>query len=85
MNLTFLSVHGVEEPPNWKLSCDPNSSMMVGGLRSPCMNVCYHRDCKDRLGRSLTSYDGVFEFECEKEFFYLECAARSIQEEVVGE
>ena len=31
------------------------------------------------------SYDGVFEFECEKEFFYLECAARSIQEEVVGE
>ena len=49
------------------------------------MNVCYHRDCKDRLGRSLTSYDGVFEFEHEKEFFYLECATHSIQEEVVGE
>ena len=30
------------------------------------------------------SYDGVFEFECEKEFFYLECATRSIREEVVG-
>ena len=77
----FLSIHGVEEPPNWKLSCDPNGSVMVGGLRSPCMNVCYHRDCKDRLGGSLTSYDGVFEFEREKEFFYLECAARSIRED----
>ena len=78
----FLSIHGVEEPPNWKLSCDPNGSMMVDGLRSPCMNVCYHRDCKDRSGGSLTFYDGVFEFECEKEFFYLECAALSIREVV---
>ena len=52
---------------------DPNGSLMIGGLQSPCMNACYEEDHLDRTGRVLTSFDGVFEFEREKEFFYLEC------------
>ena len=44
------------------------------------MNACYEEDHLDRTGRVLTSFDGVFEFEREKEFFYLECNIHSLKE-----
>ena len=68
----FLSV----QPSGWFLQTDPNGSLMIGGLRLPCMNACYDNDHIDRV---LQSYDGVFEFEREKEFFYLECSIHSIR------
>ena len=71
----FLNV----KPSGWLVKTDPNSSLMIGGLRSPCMNACYDNDHIDRIGRVLRSYDGVFEFEREKEFFYLECSIHSIK------
>ena len=49
---------------------------MIGGLRSPCMNSCFDEDGMDRTGRCLRSYDGVFEYEREKE--YLENSIQSI-------
>ena len=64
----------------WCMKPDPNDSLMIGGLRSPCMNACYDEDYLDRTGRVLTSFDGVFEFEREKEFIYLECNIRSLKE-----
>ena len=64
----FLSI----DPSGWLLSKDPNGSLMIGGLCSPCMNALHHIDHVDRMGRVLRSFDGVFEFEREKEMFYLE-------------
>ena len=45
---------------------------MIGGLRSPCINALHHIDHVDRVGHVLCSFDGVFEFEREKEMFHLE-------------
>ena len=45
----FISV----QPCDWFLQTDPNGSLMIGGLRSPCMNVCYDDDHIDRVGRVL--------------------------------
>ena len=56
----------------WLLSKDPNRSLMIGGLRSPCMNALHHIDHVNRVGRVLRSFNGVFEFKREKEMFYLE-------------
>ena len=64
----------------WCVKPDPNGSLMIGGLRSPCMNACYEGDHLDRTGQVLTSFDGVFEFEREKELFYLECYIHSLKE-----
>ena len=58
---------------------DPNGSLMIGGLRSLCMNARYYVDHVDRVGRVLHSFDGMFEFEIEKEFFYLECSICSLR------
>ena len=68
----FLSVD--DSSSGWCVKPDPNGSLMIGGLRSPCMNACYEEDHLDRTGRVLTS------FEREKEFFYLECSIRSLKE-----
>ena len=72
----FLLCYGNEL--NWHTRADPNSSMMTGGLRSPCTNAHYYVDCVDRMGCVLRSFDGMFEYEREKEFFYLECNIRLI-------
>ena len=53
----------------WTLTKDPNGSMLTEGLRSSCMNTHYFVDLVDRVGRVLCSFDGVFEFERENEFF----------------
>ena len=71
----FLSI----EPMGWKLRKDPNGSLMIGGLRSPCMNARYPIDHVDRLGQVLRSFDGVFEFEREREFYYIEYNMRSLR------
>ena len=52
---------------------------MIRGLRSPCMNARYPIDHVDRLGRVLRSFDGVFEFEREREFYYIEYNMRSLR------
>ena len=62
----------------WTLRKDPNGSMLTRGLRSPCMNACHFVDHVDRVGRVLRSFNGVFEFEREKEFFYIEYNVRSL-------
>ena len=63
---------------NWHTQADPNSSTMIGGLRSPCMNAHYYIDCIDRVGSVLRSFNGMFEYKREKKFFYLECNIRLI-------
>ena len=62
----------------WTLTKEPNGSMLIGGLRSPCMNAHHFMDHVDRVGRVLRSFDGVFEFEREKEFFYIEYNVHSL-------
>ena len=49
---------------------------MIGRLRSPCMNALHLIDHVDRVGHVLCLFDGVFEFEREKEMFYLESNIR---------
>ena len=64
------------DPSGWLLSKDPNGSLMIGRLRSPCMNALHLIDHVDRVGHVLCLFDGVFEFEREKEMFYLESNIR---------
>ena len=62
----------------WTLTKDPNGSVLIGELRSPCMNALHFMDHMDRVGRMLRSFNGVFEFEREKEFFYVEYNVHSL-------
>ena len=62
----------------WTLTKDPNGSVLIGGPWSPCMNAHHFVDHMDRAGRMLRSFDGIFEFEGEKEFFYIEYNVHSL-------
>ena len=44
----FLSVD--DSSSGWCVKPDLNGSLMIGGLRSPCMNACYEEDHLDRTG-----------------------------------
>ena len=56
----------------WTVFPTINNCLMIGGLRSPCLNSCVDRDGVDRVGTCLRSFDGIFEYERDKEYFYLE-------------
>ena len=51
------------------------SDLMTGGLRSPCPNASYvlrNFNVHDTLGMNFGTFDGIFEYEREKEMFYIE-------------
>ena len=56
----------------WTVSPTLNNCLMIGGLRLPCLNSCVDRDSVDRVGACLRLFDGIFEYEQDKEYFYLE-------------
>ena len=56
----------------WTVFPTINNCLMIGGLRSPCLNSCMDCDGVDRVGACLRSFDGIFEYERDKEYFYLE-------------
>ena len=56
---------------DWDLTTDDGVSFMLGGLRSPCFMACYSMDLKDKLGKRLRSFDGLFESEREKKLIIL--------------
>ena len=60
----------------WTVSPALNNCLMIGGLRSPCLNSCVDRDDVDRVGACLRSFDGIFEYDRDKEYFYLEHSIR---------
>ena len=62
----------------WTVFPTVNNCLMIGGLRSPCLNSCMDRDGVDRVGACLRSFDGIFEYERDKEYFYLEHSIRSV-------
>ena len=45
---------------------------MIGGLQSPCLNSCVDCDGVNRVGACLRLFDGIFGYERNKEYFYLE-------------
>ena len=61
-----------------KLSRDDHLGLMVGGLRSPCLNAMYPIHSRDELGLQMRTFDGIFENEREKETFYVECMVRCL-------
>ena len=63
---------------DWRISDDPNGSITVGGLRSLCLNSCQFVDKVDRVGRTLYSFDSLFNFEREKETFCIEVLIRCL-------
>ena len=63
---------------NWDLTTDDGVSFMIRGLRSPCFNACYSMDLKDKLGKTLRSFDGLFESEREKKIYYTESMLRRL-------
>ena len=56
----------------WTVFPTINNCLMIGGLRSPCLNSCMDLDGVNRVGTCLRSFDGIFEYERDKEYFYLE-------------
>ena len=63
---------------DWDLTTDDGVSFMIGGLRLPCFNACYSMDSKDKLGKTLQSFDGLFESEREKETYHTESMLRRL-------
>ena len=63
---------------DWRISDNPNGSITIGGLRSLCLNSCQFVDKVDRVGRTLYLFDGLFDFEREKETFYVEVLIRRL-------
>ena len=51
---------------DWRISDDPNGSVTIGGLRSLCLNSCQFVDKVDRVGKTLYSFDGLFNFKRER-------------------
>ena len=47
----------------WTVFPTINNCLMIGGLRSPCLNLCMDHDSVDRVGACLRSFDGIFEYE----------------------
>ena len=62
----------------WTVFPAVNNCLMIGGLRSPCLNSCVDHDGVDRVGACLRSFDGIFEYERDKEYFYLEHSIRLV-------
>ena len=60
----------------WTVSPTLNNCLMIGGLWSPCLNSCMDRDGVNRVGACLRSFDSIFEYERDKEYFYLEHSIR---------
>ena len=63
---------------DWRISDDPNGSITTGGLGSLCLNSCQFVDKVYRVGRTLYSFDGLFDFKREKETFYIEVLIRCL-------
>ena len=64
--------HDTSELHDWAITNNPNGSLTIGGLRSPCPNSRYFVDNVDRVGRVIYSFDQTFTTECEKEMYYVE-------------
>ena len=43
--------------------CKEDNSLMIGGLRLPCLNGCYSVNSCNELGMTLRTFDGIFESE----------------------
>ena len=62
----------------WTVFPAVNNCLMIGGLRSLCLNSSVDRDGVNRVGACLRSFDGIFEYERDKEYFYLEHSIRLV-------
>ena len=62
----------------WTVFPTVNNCLMIGGLQSPCLNSCVDHDGVNRVGTCLRSFDGIFEYERDKEYFYLEHSIRLV-------
>ena len=63
---------------DWKLDKE-ESTLMIGGLQSPCLDAHYMQNSKrDELGMTLRTFDGIFESEREKETFHIESMLRKL-------
>ena len=56
----------------WTVFPAVKNCLMIGGLRSPGLNSCVDLDGVDRVGACLRSFDSIFEYERDKDYFYLE-------------
>ena len=63
---------------DWAITDDPNGSLIIGGLRSPCPNSRYFADHEGRVEHVIYSFDGTFTTEREKETYYVEIMARRL-------
>ena len=70
--------HDTSELHNWAITDDPNGSLTIGGLQSPCPNSRYLADNVDRVGQVIYSCDGTFTTKHEKEMYYVEIMARQL-------
>ena len=70
--------HDTSELHNGPITDNPNGSLTIRGLRSPCPNSRYFAYHEDRVGQVIYSFDGTFTTECEREMYYVEIMARRL-------
>ena len=70
--------HDTSELHDWAITHDPNGSLTIGGLQSPCPNSRYFADNVDRAGQVIYLFDGMFTTKREKETYYVEIMARRL-------
>ena len=71
--------HAQSNLTDWKLKELSTKFLLLGGVRSPCPNGVTSKE--DYVGKTIHTYDGIFDSEREKERFYVECMLRRLSED----
>ena len=70
--------HAQSNLPSWKLKESSTKFLLLGEMRSPCPNSVTYKE--DYVGKTMHTFDVVFDSEREKERFYVECMLRFLSE-----
>ena len=71
--------HAQSNLQSWKLKESSTKFLLLGGMRSPCPNGVTYKE--DYMGKTVHTFDGVFNSERERERFYVECMLRRLSSE----
>ena len=64
---------------DWKLKESSTKFLLLGGMRSPCPNGVTSKE--GFVGKTVHTFDGIFDSKREKECFYVECMLRCLSED----
>ena len=71
--------HAQSNLSDWQLKESSTKFLVLGGVQSPCPNGLTSRE--DFVGETVHTFDGIFDSEREREWFYVECMLRRLSED----